>query len=113
MIIGELESHLTGAGYTFETIKVPAGEYLVVRGLAIAGGSHAGESCDVAVKRTSENPWVPDNCVHVRPHLVAMGQRNSQASPVGPEWQYLSRRFDKPPTPRAFLTHLLTVVGEL
>lgn len=113
MIIGELESHLSGAGYILDTIKVSAGDYLVILNLAIADGSHEGKTCDVAIKRTAENPWVPDNCVHVRPHLVPMGQRSSQASPVGGDWQYLSRRFDKTPTPKAFLTHLLTVLGEL
>lgn len=113
MIIGELETHLTGAGYKHETVKCAAGDYLVLRGVAIGGGTHAGKTCDVAIKRTSENPWVPDNCVHVRPALVTMGQASSQPSPVGPEWQYLSRRFDRAPTPKSFLAHILTVLGEL
>lgn len=113
MIISEMESHLSGAGYAFETINATGGDYLVIQKVEIAGGPHAGKICDIAVKRTAENPWVPDSCIHVRPHLVPMGQRASQPSPIGADWQYLSRRFDRAPSPKAFLAHLLTVVGEL
>jgi hypothetical protein len=42
-----------------------------------------------------------------------MGEHASQASPIGSDWQYLSRRFDHVPTPRGFYAHMLTVVGQL
>lgn len=42
-----------------------------------------------------------------------MGTAASQASPLGPEWQYLSRRYDRVPNAKAFLAHVLTVLGEL
>jgi hypothetical protein len=114
MIVDELEQHLAAIGYTPEKTTGTAGlEFVVIRGVKIAGGSHAGTTCDVAIPRTTENPWVPQAQVHVRPHLVAMGsQTASQPSQLGADWQYLSRRFDRPPTPKGFFAHILTVLGE-
>lgn len=86
--------------------------YVVIRGVAITAGRNAGKTCDVAILRTEGEPWVPQPAIHVRPHLVPMGQFNSQKSAFGPEWQYLSRRFDRVPTPKGFLAHVLTVLGE-
>jgi hypothetical protein len=42
-----------------------------------------------------------------------MGTRNTQASKLGPDWQYWSRRFDRPPTPQRLWTHILTVLTEV
>ena len=86
-------------------------DYLVIRIAEIPGGSLAGRSCEVAVLRSREVPWVPQAALHVRPALLPMGQSNTQASPVGPEWQYWSRRYDRVPTPRGFMTHVLTVLA--
>jgi hypothetical protein len=113
MTFNELVTHLTGAGLTVEMMKVDAGVYLVIKELKIQIGGLAGKSCNVAIKRTGENPWVPESAVHVKPHLVQMGTKSSQNSAIGADWQHLSRRFERPPTPKAFLAHILTVLGEL
>jgi len=114
VVINDLEQHLGESGYVTEDLSAPDGSsYLVIKGVVIAGGSLAGISCDVAILRSTENPWVPQAALHVRPHLVPMGQHSTQASPLGPDWQYWSRRFDRVPAPRNFLAHVLTVLGEV
>jgi len=113
MTIDEFERHLATTRHTFESTKVGDESYLIIKGLPISGGSLAGKSCDVGLLRSTANPWVPQAAVHVRPHLVEMGKASSQASNLGAEWQYLSRRFDKVPTPKGYLAHIFTVLGEL
>ncbi len=112
MHVDDFELHVASTGLTVERLTIGEQVYLHIRAVTIAGGTHAGQECEVAILRTSEAPWAPQAAVHVRPHLVQMGQLNSQNSPVGADWQYLSRRFDRPPTPRSFLAFLLTVLGE-
>jgi hypothetical protein len=104
---------MASIGATIENRTVGNDLYLLILGILITNGTNAGKMCDVAIKQSSANPWVPESAVHVRPHLVAMGQRSSQASAIGAEWQYLSRRFDHGPTPRNLYAHILTVLGEL
>lgn len=114
MVIDELEKYLTDVGVPFEIVQDPNGQpYLVMKGIEIAGGTLAGRACDVAVLRSTENPWVPQAALQVRPALVPMGQYNTQASPLGTEWQYWSRRFDRPPTPKSYLAHVYTVLAEV
>lgn len=114
MVINELEKHLSDVGYVTEHITASNGQvYLVIRNVQIAAGKLAGKTCDVAVLRSTGNPWIPQAAVQVRPHLVPMGHLATRASPLGPEWQYWSRRFDRVPTPRGFLAHILTVLGEV
>jgi hypothetical protein len=113
MIVAELEAYLERRGLPVERLTAGGQSFTVIRGVEVLDGSHAGETCDVGILRTDGDPWVPAAAIHVRPHLVAMGEHNSQASPLGSEWQYLSRRFDRPPTPKSFLAHILTVLGEL
>lgn len=113
MLVDDFEKHLSASGLAFEPAAVGAATYLVIKDVSVSGGTHAGKTCNVAIKRTTENPWVPESAVHVKPHLVPMGQVASQGSPLGEEWQYLSRRFDRPPTPRSFLAHIFTVLAEL
>lgn len=113
MTIDEFERHLLSTGHTIEAANVDKDTYIVIKAVPISAGTHAGKTCDVGVLRSTANPWVPQAAVHVRPHLVRMGQAASQASPLGTDWQYLSRRFDKVPTSKAFLAHILTVLGEL
>ena len=113
MTIEDLEEYLA-TRYKLEKLTADNRQvYLVIRAISIAGGTLAGKTCDVAVLRSTENPWVPQAALQVRPPLVPMGQHNTQASPLGHEWQYWSRRFDKVPTPRAFLAHVLTVLAEV
>lgn len=113
MILSEFEHHLVSTGHTVESSSVNADSYLIIKAVPISAGSHAGKTCDVGILRSTANPWVPQAAVHVRPHLVQMGAAASQASPLGTDWQYLSRRFDKVPTSKAFLAHILTVLGQL
>jgi hypothetical protein len=113
MVFADLEAHLAAIGQPTEHLVLGGQSYLVIKGLRIPGGSHADTRCDVAIRRTSDNPWLPEAKVHVRPHLTPMGQNASQTSELGTEWQYLSRRFDPPPTPKTFFAHILTVLGEL
>jgi len=109
----DFEQHLATAGYQVESADASGSSYLIIRNVAIAAGSHAGKTCSVGILRSTANPWVPQAAVHVMPQLVAMGTAASQASPLGPEWQYLSRRYDRVPNAKAFLAHVLTVLGEL
>ncbi|HZR02984.1 MAG TPA: hypothetical protein VFA81_07425 [Burkholderiales bacterium] len=113
MIIDEFEQHLVATGHAVGSADAGGNTYVIIKAVPISAGAHAGKTCDVGIMRSTANPWVPQAAVHVRPHLVAMGQASSQASPLGADWQYLSRRFDKTPTAKAFLAHILTVLGEL
>ena len=51
-----------------------------------------------------------------KPALVPMNSSAplaTQASPLGPDWQYWSRRFDRTPIPRSIWTHVLTVFDQV
>ncbi len=108
----EFERHVQGAGRLTEDVTVGNQVFLCVRDVPVIGGPNDGKSVDIAILRTPGEPWVPESAVHVKPHLVSMGQRASHGSPLGPEWQKLSRRLDKPPTPKNLLAHIYTVLGE-
>jgi hypothetical protein len=113
MVFAELESHLIEIGLSIESLGPNEQSFMVIKNVRIPGGSHDGELCEVAIRRSDQNPWLPEAQIHVRPHLTPMGQNSSQASPLGTEWQYLSRRFDPPPTPRTYYAFILTALGEL
>ncbi len=114
MVFADLEAHLVEIGLSTDTLEVGGQPYLVIKGVRIPdGGSHAGQVCEVALLRSQDNPWLPEAKLHVRPHLTPMGQNASQPSDVGSDWQYLSRRFDKPPTPKTFYAHILSALSEL
>jgi hypothetical protein len=42
-----------------------------------------------------------------------MGTHTTQASGIGEEWQYWSRRFDHVPSLKGVWAHVLTVLGEV
>lgn len=113
MVITELEQFLSDLGLEIEQAMVGDQTYLVVRKVPIPAGVVEESFCDVAVLRTTDDPWVPASAIQVSPHLTPIGQNSSQESPLGPEWQYLSRRFDHVPTPQSFYAHIRTVIGEL
>lgn len=77
MKVDDFEQHLTEAGVAVGRLTVGEQTYVHLKGITIGGGTHAGEQCEVAILRTAEAPWVPQTAVHVRPHLVQMGQRSS------------------------------------
>ena len=90
----DLITYFQGLGHTVGTLEAPSSAgiaYLVIRNFEVHTGSHAGQRFDVAIQRSTATPYVPPPAIHVRPHAVPMGSASSQASPLGAEWQYLSR----------------------
>lgn len=112
-----LEEYLRGLGYQVEAAQDCHGApYLIARDITITTGSLAGRTCDVALARCQSIPYLCPPAVHTRPALVPMdmsGRLRTQASSLGHEWQYWSRRFDRPPTPQRVWAHVLTVLGEV
>jgi hypothetical protein len=110
----DLVSHLEGLGHTVETLDLgPQGRWIVVRDYPVSTGTLAGQRRDVAVQWSPQVPYVAPSAVQVRPHVVPMGTRNAQGSPLGPEWQYLSRVLRCAPTPQAWIVHINTIFSEL
>ncbi len=105
MMLTELDHHLADIGLATETMVVNGETFTVITTPASNGTTY-----DVGFKRTAGTPWVPESALHVRPHRVTMGQLSSQASALGSDWQYLSRQFNRTPTPKSFLAHILTVL---
>jgi hypothetical protein len=117
MTDNDLVAFLRGLGLTVETAQDVNGHpYTVIRQLTITAGSLAGRVCDVALARCQSVPYMVAPAIHTRPALVPMdmmGPLRTQASPLGPDWQYWSRRFDRPPNPQRVWTHILTILGEV
>lgn len=114
MTADNLEEYLRGLGLTVEPIHDANGaRYALIRHVVITRGSLKGRKCDVAIQRCETTPYVTPAAIHTRPPLLPMGQRNTQGSALGPEWQYWSRRLDRPPTPPVIWTHILTALGEV
>lgn len=117
MTDNDLVEFLRGLGLTVETAQDVNGHpYTVVRQVTITAGSLVGRVCDVALARCQSVPYMVASAIHTRPALVPMdmkGPLRTQASPLGPDWQYWSRRFDRPPTPQRVWAHILTILGEV
>ncbi len=113
----DLVAYLRGLGYRVEAAQDANGHpYTVIRQVTITVGSLANRTCDVALARCQSLPYLVAPAIHTRPALVPMdmnGPLRTQASPLGPDWQYWSRRFDRPPTPQRVWAHILTVLGEV
>lgn len=110
----ELVAYLKGLGLKVEVLGLSSSpEFIVIRTYVIACGPLRGSQHDVAIQWQPLIPYVPPSAIHVRPHVLPMGQRNSQASPLGADWQYLSRVLRGPATPAAWITHINTVFAEL
>jgi hypothetical protein len=116
MTADDLETYLSELGMTVERANdVNGNEYSVVRDYRILHGGLAGKTCDVAIQRVSTTPYVPPAAIHTRPALVAMNTGEplgTQASPLGTDWQYWSRRLDRTPTPQLVWTHVVTVLND-
>jgi len=105
---------MRGLGFTVDPLRgVDGQEYTVIGSVTVKTGALRGQTCDVAIQRSGSIPWIPPAAIHTRPILVPMGTAATQASGIGPEWQYWSRRFDRPATPTNLWTHILTVLGEV
>lgn len=117
MTADDLDEYLRSLGHTVEVITGVDGlPYTVVRDVTLTKGSIAGCVCDIAVQRHAGDPFVVPSAIHTRPALVAMdmsGPLKTQASGIGGEWQYWSRRYDHPPAPKRIWTHILTALGEV
>lgn len=115
MTADDFDVYVRGIGYEVEIIAGADNQsYSVVRNLEIPTGSLGGRQCDVAIQRNASVPYVVPQAIHTRPALVPMAPEplKTQASGIGPEWQYWSRRFDRTPTPKGIWTHILTVLGD-
>lgn len=117
MTADDLETYVRSLGYAVDTVVGERDQqpYLVVRDLTIPHGGLVGRVCDVAIQKTTAVPFVVPPAIHTRPELVAMNPAEpvgTQPSPIGDGWQYWSRRFDRPPTPRAIWTHFLTILSD-
>ncbi|HEX4438408.1 MAG TPA: hypothetical protein VH061_16620 [Solirubrobacteraceae bacterium] len=112
----ELEEYLAGIGFRVE-IATGADEqaYAVVLGVPITTGGLCGKKCDVGILRTESSPYVMASAIQTRPALVRMDSSEplgTQPSPLGTEWQYWSRRYDHPPSPKRIWAHVLTILGD-
>ncbi len=114
MTADDFETYLRGLGHTVERVTGADGvDYIVVRQFVLPDGALRGRVCDIGVRREAAVPYVPPAAIHTFPALVPMNTAEplgTRASEIGPGWQYWSRRFDRPPTPKAFWTHILTIL---
>lgn len=114
MTADELEAHLRRCGYDVETITGDdTVSYTVVRQVRLPSGPLRGRVCDIAIARDQSVPYVAPAAIHTRPALVPMSSGaplGTQASGIGAEWQYWSRRFDRPPTPQGLWAHVMSVL---
>ena len=112
----DLEAHLRRLGYTIERVEGTDGAwYTVALDVAIVTGGLSGRRCDVGVAYVTTNPYLVPAAIHTRPALLPMqgGEPyGTQPSPIGPDWQYWSRRFDRVPTPASVWAHVHTVLND-
>lgn len=109
----DLETHFRAIGWAVETVvgqdNLP---YIIVHDYVIPAGTFAGRRCDLAIQRTNSIPYQAPAAIHTRPILIPFGQRNTQRSGLGPEWEYWSRIM-REQTPRGIVTHIATVFSEV
>ena len=114
MTINDFDAYVRGLGHTVEVAVGDDGQsYSVVRDVELPQGALRGRRCDIAIQRNEMVPYVPPAAIHTRPHLAPMIMKDplkTQASGIGPEWQYWSRRYDHRPTPKDIWAHVLTVL---
>jgi len=114
MTIDEFETYVAGLGHVVEPLAGADGQtYTVIRSVRDPAGALAARTCDVAILRNGSVPYIPPSAIHTRPALVPMGTLATQPSAIGPEWQYWSRRFDRPVTAKGLWIHILTILGEV
>jgi hypothetical protein len=114
VIIVDFEKHVRGLGYTVESRTGDDGvEYTVIRSVTAPTGKLVGSICDVAIRRDHAVPYIVPAAIHTKPALVPSGTLSTSPSGIGSDWQYWSRRFDRPVTARGLWTHILTVLGEV
>jgi hypothetical protein len=113
MTADDFEAYLRGLGFTVEPLTGDDNlQYIAIRSVTLPAGALRGRTCDIAILRGDSVPYVPPAAIHTSPPLVPMGGEPlaTQASGIGPGWQYWSRRLDRPVTPSSLWTHILTVL---
>jgi len=117
MTADDLDAYLRALGMTVDVVADASGNtYSVAREVEIPNGSLAGRICDIAIQRLAATPYTVPAAIHTRPALVPMDMRGplkTQASNLGDDWQYWSRRFDRAPTPQRIWAHVLSVLTEV
>jgi hypothetical protein len=112
----DFERYLSRLGFVVErAIDANSCEYTVARNVPITTGGLRGKQCDVAIQRITSIPYTVPPAIHTRPMLVSMNAAeplHTQASALGEEWQYWSRRFDHAPSPSRIWAHILSVLGD-
>jgi len=109
-----LEDYLRKIGVSVTVISDPAGTpYSVAEKVTIPSGPLRGRICDVALQRINTVPYTVPAGIHTRPALVPMSPGppiGTQPSPLGPDWQYWSRRYDRAPTEQGIWAHILGIL---
>ena len=116
MTIDDFDQYLRELGMTVKVIRGEDGlSYSVARDYELPSGLLRGRSCDIAIQRDGSIPFVAPAAIHTRPHLVPMSMKEplkTQASGIGPDWQYWSRRYDHRPKSKELWAHILTILCE-
>ena len=113
MVFAELESHVLKSGLSIQDHPLNGETWMIIKGIRLNAGPHEGTVCEVAVRRSEQIPWAPDAQIHVRPALTPMGQKSSHPSPLGTDWQYLSRQLSSVPSPSGYLAYVYSALEEL
>jgi Prokaryotic E2 family E len=112
----DLESFLRELGLVVDVITSPNGaDFIVIHDVRVTDGPRVGAACDVAIARSTAVPFLVASAIHTRPPLAPMdtvGPLKTQKSELGDNWQYWSRRYDHPVTPKLIWTHVLSVLNE-
>lgn len=112
-----LEEYLRGIGYSVSAISDSAGlAFTVIHDVEVPAGPLRGRKCDIAIQRINTVPYTVPAAIHTRPPLVPMSPgvpMGTQASSLGANWQYWSRRYDRTPTPQGIWAHVLGVLSNV
>lgn len=115
----EIISYLKSLNWSIHTIQGQQDhkQYAWIRDYEIQLGGLQNKKCDIAFEHVTNIPYVFPSAIHTRPHLLPMSTQDrtiaTQKSPIGPEWQYWSRRLDKPHTPKNIVTHIATIFRDV
>jgi hypothetical protein len=84
---------------------------LVIKDFGVFAGRHKGKVIDVGLS-CNDFPASAPAGIHVRPLLVVTGPNNVNPSPLGPEWQYWSRRLPDWATDRT-ARHIISYINKV
>jgi hypothetical protein len=111
------EEYLREIGYSVQLIHDSAATpFTSVGDVEVPAGPLRGKKCDIAIQRINTVPYTVPAAIHTRPALVPMSPGpplGTQASPLGAEWQYWSRRYDRIPTAHGIWAHVLGILSNV